>query len=126
MLQLLLGKHSRQWLICPARYPLVTTGSLRGEALLYNLGKNALEEVCVEFKACTGKDLSLESELCALSGGQKVLLMCLLALHSPAPRIHFLDLWHSLDASNRARVQSMLQKHSQTREILLEDSPDAP
>ncbi|HOC95356.1 MAG TPA: hypothetical protein PKH21_05020 [Candidatus Cloacimonadota bacterium] len=125
MLQLLLGKHSRQWLICPARYPLVTTGSLRGEALLYNLDKNALEEVCAEFKAYTGKAFSPESELCSLSGGQKVLLMCLLALHSPAPCIHFLDLWHSLDANNRERIQSLLHQYGQTREILLEDSPDA-
>jgi len=126
MLQLLLDKHSKQWLICPARYPLVTTGSLRGEAMLYNLDKHTLEKVCAEFMAYTGKDLSPESELSTLSGGLKVLLMCLLALHSSAPRIQFLDLWHSLDANNRTRIQSLLQQYCQTREILLEDSPDAP
>jgi len=126
MLQLLLDKHSKQWLICPARYPLVTTGSLHGEAMLYNLDKHTLENVCAEFMAYTGKDLSPESELSTLSGGQKVLLMCLLALHSSAPRIYFLDLWHSLDASNRARIQSLLHQYGQTREILLEDSPVAP
>jgi len=126
MLQLLLDKHSKQWLICPARYPLVTTGSLRGEAMLYNLDKHTLEKVCAEFMAYTGKDLSPESELSTLSGGQKVLLMCLLALHSSATHIHFLDLWHSLDANNRARIQFLLHQYSQTREILLEDSPDAP
>lgn len=125
MLNLLQSERSRRYLICPARHPLLSNSKLWDELLLYNLDPAAQTKLSALFEHLAGKRLAADSEVQTLSGGQKVLLMCLLALLSPAPRIIFLDLWHSLDPQNRNKVQQLLAEFGQGREILLEESSDA-
>ncbi|MBW6514058.1 MAG: hypothetical protein K0B87_04820 [Candidatus Syntrophosphaera sp.] len=109
-------------LICNARSPLIAGGKLRDEVLLYNLSTESTADVNDRFAELTGKRIGLESETATLSGGQKVLLMCLLALYSPAPRILFVDLWHSLDEQNKTIVRRLLTEAGTAKEILSESS----
>lgn len=125
MLDLLQSERSRHYLICAARHPLVSSSKLWDELLLYNLNPAAQTRLAALFEKLTGKSITADSPVNTLSGGQKVMLMCLLALLSPAPRILFLDLWHSLDTENRSKVQQLLSEFGQGREILFEDSSDA-
>ena len=109
-------------LICNARRPLIAGGKLREELLLYNLSTESTSDVMDKFAELTGKRISIESETNTLSGGQKVLLMCLLALFSPARRILFIDLWHSLDEQNRIIVHKLLAEAGAAKEIICEGS----
>jgi ABC-type lipoprotein export system ATPase subunit len=113
------------YLICDARCPLISGGLLREETILYNIPPASLPDLLGEFLSLTGKALDLDSPIAILSGGQKVLLMCLLALYSPAKAIIFADLWHSLDEENRARVGELIQRLGSGKEIVSRDSSDA-
>lgn len=104
-------------LLCDARHPLISGGKLYEEAILYNIRPGKLSQLASMFTEITGIDISPESELGALSGGQKVLLMFLLAVHSPAGAIQFVDLTRSLDNQTRERVQFLLQSVIGTKEI---------
>ncbi|MCB5284924.1 MAG: hypothetical protein LHW45_04960 [Candidatus Cloacimonetes bacterium] len=114
-------------LLCDAGQPLCGGGTLREELLLYNVPPASLGALSAEFAALTGKDLVPDSDVNILSGGQKVLLMCLCALFSPARRILFTNLWHSLDADNRARTKELIARLRGDREIsYVEDGHAAP
>ncbi len=104
-------------LLCSAGSPLIAGGKLRGELLLYNVPAASLSRVFKAFADLTGKILTPDSDAGELSGGQKVLLMALLALFSPAPRIKFQDLWTALDEGNRTRLRALLSELGSAKEI---------
>jgi ABC-type lipoprotein export system ATPase subunit len=105
----IIDEYSEQYLICDASYPLVTNSCLDEEALLYNLDENKLQTLTVDFFKLTGKRLKEESETSSLSGGQKVVLMVLLALHSPAQKIMFANLTVSLDKERLAAINKLIE-----------------
>jgi ABC-type lipoprotein export system ATPase subunit len=105
----IIDEYSEHYLICDASCPLVTNSSLDEEALLYNLDENKLQTLTVDFFKLTGKRLKPESETSSLSGGQKVVLMVLLALHSPAEKILFANLTVSLDKERLAAITKLIE-----------------
>ena len=104
-------------LVCDSGCPLCGGGTLREELLLYNIPTESYNALQAEFSSLTGKKLSPDSDVSILSGGQKVLLMCLCALFSPARKILFINLWHSLDAINRARTKELITLRQNGRDI---------
>ncbi len=104
----LISEYGSEYLICDGRMPIVAQ-SFYEECLLYGLGNTAREKIKNQFNSFTNKNLSDEEELALLSGGQKVILMALLALASPAPRILFRSLFDNLDLQNRSRLHALLE-----------------
>lgn len=104
-------------LLCDSGRPLCGGGTLREELLLYNVPPDSRPALSAEFASLTGKVLRPESDVSILSGGQKVLLMCLCALFSPARGILFTNLWHSLDPDNRAKTKELIARLQNGREI---------
>lgn len=117
-------KQTKLQLICDAGLPLAGGGTLREELLLYNIPPASLLGLSGEFAALTGKELGPDSDISILSGGQKVILMCLCALLSPARKIRFVNLWHSLDPHNRARAKALIEKLGNGREISFSEGGD--
>ncbi len=115
-------ENTARYLICDARQPLITASQLWDELLLYNLSPEARTELLAEFRRLTARELTFSSDITTLSGGQKVLLMCLLALLSPARNILFMDVMHSLDPANRAALKELIDRHSSLRNIVLKQS----
>ncbi len=112
-------------LLCSAGKPLIAGGKLRGELLLYNVPAASLERLFTAFADLTGKILTPDSEAGDLSGGQKVLLMALLALFSPAPKIEFQELWIALDEDNRTRLRALITELGSNKEIIHTEAPFA-
>ncbi len=112
-------------LLCDAGLPLAGGGSLREELLLFNVPASSTAELIREFTQATGRTLDPDCDVSILSGGQKVLLMCLGALFSPAQAIRFLGLWHSLDPGNRDRVRLLIDRLGQGRQISFTEDYDA-
>ncbi len=104
-------------LICDAGLPICGGGTLREELLLYDLRQNSIPELVRRFASATGKELTLDSDVSILSGGQKVILLCLCALYSPAVNIRFINLWHSLDPANREWVKDLISSLQNGRRI---------
>jgi hypothetical protein len=98
-------KARDKYLIADARHPLISTDKLWDEMLLYNIREQNAEQLKRTFWEITGKEICESSLLQELSGGQKVILMALLALLSPASRIMFIELELSLDAPKLARLK---------------------
>lgn len=111
-------------LFCNASLPISGGGSLREEFILYHLDSAKQAALIKEFASITGKQLKAQSDLNSLSGGQKVLIMTLLALFSPAKSIHFVNLWHSLDSQNRKLVKELISKLGAGRQITLSAGED--
>ena len=109
----------KSYLIADGQHPLVCTDLVRDEIILYNLGTEESARLFAEFERITAKKIDFGSKLDALSGGQKVVLMALLALHSPAPRIEFLHLTHSLDEDIVIQILDLIKQSR--KEILLKD-----
>lgn len=100
-------------------HPLITDDKLQGEILLYNLDNQAVKVLQAKFLLITDKEININSNISELSGGQKVVLMALLALLSPAKHIRFVNLMHSLDARRREALLSLFA--DSTKDIVLED-----
>lgn len=109
-------------LVCDAGHPLVSQGRLREELLLYNISDENSALLTDRFYEITGRELSLQSETDCLSGGQKVLLMFLLALYSPARQLHFIGLWHSLDTLVATRVRTLCEDFAKVKKLTFEDA----
>ena len=107
----------KQSLLCDASQPLISSGNLEEELELYKINPSHAAQLFVEFRNLTGKELSLESYPEELSGGQKVLLMTLLALHSSASDILFVDLQSALDNAKRAQLEELIGHYSTGRTI---------
>ncbi|MCB5253158.1 MAG: hypothetical protein RBR69_04305 [Candidatus Cloacimonadaceae bacterium] len=110
----------KSYLIADGQYPLVCTDLVHDEIILYNLDKEAQARLFAEFERITAKKIDRESKLEALSGGQKVVLMALLALLSPALRIEFVHLTHSLDQDKASQILDLIRQSS--KEIVLRES----
>jgi len=109
----------KSYLIADGQHPLVCTDAVRDEIILYNLGAKESARLFAEFERITAKKLNQDDKLDALSGGQKVVLMALLALYSPAPRIEFRHLTHSLDEAIALQILDLIKQCD--KEILLRD-----
>ena len=109
----------KSYLIADGQHPLVCTDAVRDELILYNLGLKEEALLFSEFERITAKRIDIDSKLDALSGGQKVVLMALLALYSPAPRIEFVHLTHSLDEDKARQILELIKQSR--KEILLRD-----
>lgn len=110
------------YLLCDASQTLISNGSLEEELLLYNINPDDADTLFSEYQTLTGKDLNPRSNPDELSGGQKVLLMALLALHSPAQSILFVDIHTALDTDNRQQLDELIRRYSPGRKILVEKS----
>ncbi|MCB5229881.1 MAG: hypothetical protein LHW44_07460 [Candidatus Cloacimonetes bacterium] len=97
------------FLFANANHALICSGPLWEEMLLYNIREEDQDRLLASFTAISGKAISPTDIISQLSGGQKVILLACLALYSPAPRLHFVDLKHSLDADKYAHTLQILQ-----------------
>ena len=113
-----------RYLVCDAGCPILSSGSLADEMLLYNLKEEMMLLLTQQFLLLTGKELSPSSKTEELSGGQKVILMCLLALYSPARAIALINLERSLDAHRRNALQAVIQNLAAGREIILRETDE--
>ncbi len=111
----------KSYLIADGQHPLVCTDLVRDELILYNLGKAEKALLFADFERITSKEIDEKSKVEALSGGQKVMLMALMALYSPAPRIEFLHLTHSLDTDKAAEILDLIKQSG--KDILIRDLP---
>lgn len=113
-------ENKDHYLILDAEQPLVCTDKIIDEMKLYNIAVSKIEPLLRDFARITGKEPDTDTKLNTLSGGQKVILMVLLALYSPAQALCFRDLYHSLDMENRSKIQDLLL--ASDKEIIYEDS----
>ena len=113
-----------RYLVCDAGCPILSSGSLADEMLLYNLNEEKMLLLTQQFLLLTGKELSPSSKTEELSGGQKVILLCLLALYSPARAIALINLERSLDAHRRNALQAVIQNLAAGREIILRETDE--
>ncbi len=113
------------YLVCDADCPILSSGSLEDEMLLYNLKDTDKPHLTQMFKLITEKELNLASKTEELSGGQKVILMCLLALYSPASSIAFLNLDKSLDTKRRSMIRELVAELGAGKEIILRETDEA-
>ncbi|MEF3693758.1 MAG: hypothetical protein V3576_00235 [Candidatus Cloacimonadota bacterium] len=110
-----------RYLVCDAGCPILSSGNLEDEMLLYNLNEEKMLLLTRQFYLLTGKELGPTSKTEELSGGQKVILMCLMALYSSARAIAFINLERSLDAHRIAALQAVIQNLAAGREIIHRD-----
>lgn len=107
-------------LICDASRPLISIGSLREEVILYNLSKERANYLYRDYGHLIGREVTEKTLTHELSGGQKVLLMAMLALYSPARSIRFYDLHTSLDQTNRDIISGIIERFAVEKDILLD------
>jgi hypothetical protein len=106
----LINYYADDYLICDASYPLITNANLNEELLLYNIENHKRASLLLDFYDITGRQLRLDSDIGAISGGQKVVLMVLFALYSPAEKILLFNLPHSLDLARQKAVNMIIDK----------------
>lgn len=122
MIKLLLSERAKDYLICNANHPLISAGKLLEEMIIYDVKPSLQAPLIASFASLCGKSITMSTEVSTLSGGQKVILMLLLALHSPASNILFVDLPAFLDPGRREGVLAMIGEFSSRKTILLESS----
>jgi ABC-type iron transport system FetAB ATPase subunit len=105
-----IDQYTDGYLICDASYPLLTNSSLNEEILLYNIERHKWVSLAIDFFEITGKQLGQDSSISNLSGGQKVILMVILALYSPADRILFLNIGHAVDTDRLTTIHALINK----------------
>jgi len=109
----------KAYLTADAAIPLITNGKLRSEILIYNLDASSTDRLLKTYAEISGKELTPSSIINELSGGQKVLLMALLALFCPAPAIRFINLMPALDILRRQALGELID--NSPKEIILEE-----
>lgn len=107
-------------LVADARHPLICTGFIQEEMLLYNIDLERSAALCQQFFSISNRPLDSHFPIGNLSGGQKVILMACLLKFCPAKRIRIIDLAHSLDVDKLQKVQELLE--SSGKEITFEQS----
>jgi len=107
------------YLVADANIPLISCDRLKDELLIYNLEETATAILIDQFAKLTGKKIDKSYRITELSGGQKVILMALLAIYSPAPKIRFVNLLDALDPKRREAIQILIQDSG--KDIILED-----
>ncbi len=117
----LIADYGDEFLVCSGDLPWIGTGRIRDEALFYCLDSSAETTVIRRFNLITSKDADRNTLFHTLSGGQKVILMALLALFSPAKRILFHNLNHNLDPEKRVIISGLLEEFSAVKGIIVTD-----
>jgi ABC-type iron transport system FetAB ATPase subunit len=110
-----------RYLTLDAAQPLVCTDKIMDEMILYRIPDSRMDALLQDFARITGKKADPESSLLSFSGGQKVILMVLLSLYSPAKALCFRDLFYSLDQDKQPNIQALLS--ASDKEIIFEDIP---
>ncbi len=121
----LIKKHGETHLICDGKHPLISCAELADELLIYNIKTQKQDFLIEHFNALTGKQLCESSLIDTLSGGQKTILMFLLAIYSPAPRILFTNLFESLDTTNRLLIKDLIETCAHKDIWIYETHPEA-
>lgn len=103
-------ESQKTYLLADAEHPILCKDQISEEMILYNIKGDIALELFTEYERICGKSISFDTQLSVLSGGQKVLLMALLALYSPAGAIRFLHLQHSLDESKAEALDELFTK----------------
>ncbi len=115
-----MNEYAFTHLICDGNQPLITKATLQEEAMLYNLRPEVLQEVITLFKQITDKEIASETDISQLSGGQKVVLMILLALHSNAKKILLLNAKSALDPERSDAVQTLIKQFQVSKQEILQ------
>jgi len=119
-IEAIIEKYSPTHLICDSSYPLIANSTLLEEAMIYNLSKESITLLCAEFQSLTGKSIDTSSDISILSGGQKVILMALLAMQSPAEKVVLLNLDAALDKERVNALHLLIEKHKHNKvEVLM-------
>ena len=113
---------NNETLYCDASRPFITQDLLREELALYNISPERLSFLYRDYARITGKEITPDSRITELSGGQKVMLMAMLALYSPASSIRFVDLHISLDSANRELISGIIERFAVEKNIFLDSS----
>ncbi|MEN6444917.1 MAG: hypothetical protein ABFC98_02595 [Candidatus Cloacimonas sp.] len=112
----------KDFLLADAEIPLISCDELRDELLIYNLDETATNQLFSQFEKITGKALNKMYKINELSGGQKVILMALLAIYSPARKIRFQNLTQSLYPKRRQAIEEIIQNSG--KEIVMDTEDD--
>lgn len=115
-----MNEYAFTHLICDGNQPLITNASLEEEAMLYNLKPEVLHKVITLFKQITDKEITPETDISQLSGGQKVVLMILLAIHSKADKILMLNAKSALDPERSDAVQTLIKQFQTSKQEILQ------
>jgi ABC-type iron transport system FetAB ATPase subunit len=107
----LLRVYAQTHLICDSAYPIITNSTFAEEAILTNLDIIDTDNALTKFNALVNKSITISDDITHLSGGQKVLLMIILALYSKANRICFTGIYNCLDDSNKTAVKELLNDY---------------
>lgn len=119
----IIEQFADDFLICDVHNPIICNTVVNEEAALYNLSEESINECLTVYKNITGETLTLNTELSTLSGGQKVALMLLLALYSPAQKIVIIDFKFTLDAAKTEEFTRLIQSfRHKGKEIKLMDT----
>lgn len=118
----LIEKYGDSYLICSGKHPLVSSAELSDELAIYNIKHDKKDLLIEHFNAITGKQITGSCILSTLSGGQKTILMVLLAIYSPAPKVLFAHLFESLDHINKKVIQELLETCAHKEYYLYEDN----
>jgi hypothetical protein len=97
-------------LIADAKHPLLCRDQVSSEMILYNIAPDVALKIFAEYQRISKVSIEHATSLPTLSGGQKVLLMALLALYSPAEAIRFVDLDHSLDQPKATALKQLINE----------------
>ena len=112
----------KEYLLADADVPLISRDELRDELIIYNIDNSTTNQLITQFEQLTGKTIDRSYKVNELSGGQKVILMVLLVIYSPAPKIRFKNLMQSLDSKRREAIQNLI--NSCGKDIILEEDND--
>lgn len=96
------------FLVCNASTPFIIGTNLAEEALIYNLSSIDINQIIQDFSQYCGKVINKHDKIAYLSGGQKVMLMILIALQSQAEDIMFIGIDTALDSERRKVVNNLL------------------
>ena len=114
----LLREFGEEWLVLDGKRPCVTEAAVHEECCLYGFSAEEERRVLTLFEEISGQTLSCASRLHELSGGQKVIFSTLLALHSSAKKLLFVNFFLALHESKKRRIQELLQQSSKTIRVI--------
>lgn len=115
----LINQYGREYLVCDGKHPLISAELLKDELVLYNIDSNVAVNISEHFYLLTNKNISRDSIISELSGGQKAILMFLLAIYSPAPKVLFVNLFECLDINKRIQIEEFLNKYTEKTILVL-------
>ena len=107
----LIKKYGDDYLVCDGNIPLLSNGSFIEELLLYGISTDKISIICDIFYQITGKEIGRASILTNLSGGQRIILMTIFALNSPADKILLNNVFHFIDDDKIDRLNKLIEQH---------------